>query len=667
MIKKWFIVLLACIGLQLNAQDLELGKVSIEELKLKQHPKDTSAVAAIIFSKAKTTFKYNLKDGFSIGTEFQVRVKIYKKEGLNWATFKVPFYIGYEEKNDESVQFSDAVTYNLVNGIVEKSKLKSEGNFITKINEYWKEASITLPNVKVGSIIEFKYFLKSENIIKFPSFYFQYEIPVNFAQFTTAIPGFFVYKALVTGFVPIKTVQKVSGGSFSFPNKYDRTRSDYVNFEQVISTYTAVDIPALKPEPYVDNLQNYRASLKHELEKTQFYEEAEKDFSSTWEGVTTSIFSEKEFGQQLESGLFFLDHVKEIIKNDSNTELTTETKMQRIFSYVQQRMNWNNENGYYTDKGVKEAYSNSTGNAAEINFILINMLRIAGVDANPVLVSTVDHGVPAYPNRTGFNYVIAAATIDGKNILLDATNKYAVPDVLPLKLLNWQGRLIRKGGSSEEINLVPKKPSAINHNLFARINPNGKIEGKIKMYYTTTESFLFREKQANQDQNTYLERLENKWNGLEISEYGIEENKTITTQPITEKFDFSTVNHCEIIAGKLYIYPMLFLTSSINPFVQEKRDMPIYFAYPKSRKYNFNLEIPAGYAVESIPNAIRISTQGKEVVFSINSVLVGNTIQIVINEEINGAIFVAEFYPELKSFYQKVIEKQNEKIILSKI
>lgn len=112
---------------------------------------------------------------------------------------------------------------------------------------------------------------------------------------------------------------------------------------------------------------------------------------------------------------------------------------------------------------------------------------------------------------------------------------------------------------------------------------------------------------------------------------------------------------------------MLFLTSSINPFVQEKRDMPIYFAYPKSRKYNFNLEIPAGYVVESIPNAIRISTQGKEVMFSINSVLVGNTIQIVINEEINGAIFVAEFYPELKSFYQKVIEKQNEKIILSKI
>lgn len=667
MIKNWFVVLLACIGLQLNAQDLELGKVSIDELKVKQHPKDSSAVAAIIFNRAKTTFKYNLKDGFSIGTEFQVRVKIYKKEGLNWATFKVPFYIGYEDRNDESVQFSDAVTYNLVNGAIEKSKLKSEGSFVTKVNEYWKEASITLPNVKVGSIIEFKYFLKSENIIKFPSFYFQYEIPVNFAQFTTAIPGFFVYKALVSGFAPIKTAQKVSGGSFSFPSRYDRTRTDYVNFQQVISTYSAENIPALKPEPFVDNLQNYRACLKHELEKTQFYQEPEKDYASTWEGVSTSIFEDKNFGKQLDFGLFFLDDVKEIIKNDTNTPLSSEEKMNSIFTYVQQRMNWNGENGYYTDKGVKDAYSSRAGNSAEINFILINMLRIAGVDANPVLVSTLDHGVPVYPNRTGFNYVIASATIEGKNVLLDATNKYTSPDILPLKLLNWQGRLIRKDGSSEEINLVPKQPSSINHNLFAKINSTGKIEGKFKMYHTATEAFLFRENQANQDQNTYLERLENKWNGLEITEYGTEENKTISSQAISEKFDFSTVNHCEIIAGKLYVNPMLFLTSAINPFVQENREMPIYFAYPKNRKYNFNIEIPAGYAVESSPKPIKISTQGNEVVFSMNSTVVGNTIQMIVSEEIKGALFKAEFYPELKTFYQNVINKQNEKIILSKI
>lgn len=666
--KKILFFLLFILGtIQGMCQDIELGKVSVNDLQQKQHGLDTSAVAAVIFNRAKTSFKYNPDNGFSIGTEFQIRIKIYKKEGLNWATFKVPFYIGYEEKNDESVQFSDAVTYNLVNGAIEKSKLKSEGSFVTKINEYWKEASITLPNVKVGSIIEFKYFLKSENIVKFPSFNFQYDIPVNFARFTTAIPGFFVYKGILSGYIPVQTVQKITTGSFSYPVKADRTRSEFVTFEQTVTTYSAENIPALTPEPFVDNLQNYRAILKHELEKTQFYQEPVKDYATTWAGVSTSIFEDKDFGQQLEFGVHFLTDVKEVIKNDTNTPIGSEEKMSRIFTYVQQRMNWNNENGYYSDKGVKEAYAHKTGNSAEINFILINMLRIAGVDANPVLVSTIDHGVPAYPNRTGFNYVIASATIDGKNVLLDATNKFTVPNVLPLKLLNWQGRLIRKDGTSEEINLVPKEPSTLNYNLFAKIDSSGKIDGKLKVYHSGTEALLLRENHGSQDENAYLEKLENKWNGLEISEYGIEENKAVNTQPISERLNFTTNNYCEIIAGKLYINPMLFLTSSINPFVQEKRDMPIYFAYRKNRKYNFNIDIPLGYEVEFSPKPIKISTQGKEVTFSFNSALVGNTIQIVISEEVNSAIFPADFYPELKSFYQNVINKQNEKIILKKI
>jgi len=59
---------------------------------------------------------------------------------------------------------------------------------------------------------------------------------------------------------------------------------------------------------------------------------------------------------------------------------------------------------------------------------------------------------------------------------------------------------------------------------------------------------------------------------------------------------------------------------------------------------------------------MRISTAGKEATFSVNTLNVGNKIQFIISEEINGAIFHAEFYGELKEFYQKIIEKQNEKL-----
>jgi hypothetical protein len=54
-----------------------------------------------------------------------------------------------------------------------------------------------------------------------------------------------------------------------------------------------------------------------------------------------------------------------------------------FFKFVQHKMNWNNQNGYYTDKGVIKAYIDRTGNVAEINFILTAMLKFAGINANP--------------------------------------------------------------------------------------------------------------------------------------------------------------------------------------------------------------------------------------------------------------------------------------------
>lgn len=667
-LNKWFLGFVFLISfVTLNSQNLELGKVSVAELQEKIHSIDTSAVAAVLSNKAKTSFKYNEKSGFSIHTEFQIRIKIYKKEGLSWANFEVPYYVGYENSIDDSVRFSDVVTYNLENGVVVKTKLNSEGSFKTNANKYWNVASITLPNVKVGSVIEFRYVLKSGNIVKFPHFNFQYEIPVNYAEYGTEIPGFFVYKAIVNGFLQAKTEQRVSTGTLHYANKNDFTRSDSVNFKQLISTYSASNIPALKYEPYVDNLENYRFSIQHELEKTQFYQEPVKDYATTWEGVAKTIFENKHFGKELEQGVYFLDDLKIILKKEESTTVTELEKLLIIFKFVQQKMNWNKENSYYTDKGVKEAYTNKIGNSAEINFILINMLKMAGINANPVLVSTKDHGIPVYPNRTVFNYVIAAANIGGKQILLDATSKFTAPDVLPLNALNWRGRLIRKDGTSDEINLVPEIPSKKNYTLLIAVDANGKIDGKFRVQNTNSEALIFREKFSGVNKESYLEKLENDLNGIEISDYAIENENTDLSKPVTEIFTFATTNHCEIIAGKMFINPMLFFTLSKNPFVRENRQMPLYFGYARQNKYNISVEIPAGFVVESLPKVMRISTAGKEATFSINTLNVGNKIQFIISEEINGAIFHAEFYGELKEFYQKIIEKQNEKIVLKRI
>jgi transglutaminase-like putative cysteine protease len=661
-IKLFFIVLFFGFFLKTNAQSLKLGKVSVAELEEKTYAADTTAAAAILYNKARTFFTYDIKYGFSINTEYFFRIKIYKKEGLNWANHKVPYRIGYEKLNDEKLEFSDGVTYNLENGNVVATKLKSEGIFKTTISKYWKEAAITMPNVKVGSIIEFKYLIKSENIVEFPDFNFQYEIPVNYSECVTEIPAFFVYKAVTKGGVKIGTESKIVTGSLSFANQYDHTRTESVTFDQINSKYIVKDMVALKEEPFVDNIQNYRVSIIHELEKTQFYQEPVKDYSVTWEGVAKTIYKDKDFGKELAERQYVVEDLTKIIKKEaSETE-----KMEVIFKFVQNKMNWNTKKGYYVDKGVKQAYTDGTGNVAEINFILMAMLNHAGIKADPVLISTIDNGIPVYPSRTVFNYVIAAVEIDGKRILLDATNKHTTSNILPLYTLNWSGRLIRQDGSSEEINLNPAFLSKKMLNMMVSVDGKGKLSGKYRVNTTDYEAFSFREKYAGINQQNYLEKVENEIPGIQISDYNIVNDKDLS-KPIIENFTFTADNQIEIIADKIYIDPLLFYTPTKNPFVLENREMPVYFGYPTQYKYNVNIAIPDGYVIETIPKPMNISTGENVGFFTFNISATTNAIQIVINKEVKSIIVAADFYETLKVFYKQMNDKLNDKIVLKKI
>ena len=78
-------------------------------------------------------------------------------------------------------------------------------------------------------------------------------------------------------------------------------------------------------------------------------------------------------------------------------------------------------------------------------------------------------------NRTAFNYVIAAVEIEEGLILLDATERYSVPNVLPIRDLNWFGRLIRKDGTSTEVNLTPTNISTEINNLQVTLDNKGEI------------------------------------------------------------------------------------------------------------------------------------------------------------------------------------------------
>jgi len=347
--------------------------------------------------------------------------------------------------------------------------------------------------------------------------------------------------------------------------------------------------------------------------------------------------------------------------SSSDTELIAS-----IFSHVQSRMTWNSYKGYTSDEGVKNAYKEKSGNIADINLILTSMLQKAGLNANPVLVSTRDHGVPMFPTMEGFNYVIVAVQLDGGNILLDASNKFTKPNLLPTRALNWYGKLIKKDGTYSTVNLVPNKISKENVVMNILLTENGDIEGKCRTHYNDYDAYLFRNTNASVVEEEYLEKLENTNEGMEISEYAIK-NKMKIGKPVIESFAFSLDAQADVIGDKIYFSPMFHMALKENPFKLEKRDYPVDFTYPWQERYMVNITIPEGYEITSIPENMNLSMPDNMGRFKYTIVKNANKLQVAVDITINQAIIPVNDYLGIKELYKNIIEKETEKVVLSKI
>lgn len=643
-----------------QAQKMKLDNVTQNELLEKRNPIDTSASAAYLFKKAKTTFVYSEKEGFVSTTEFQVKLKIYKKEGLKWANFKIPYYIGYTKLSDDSVNLISANTYNLENDKVIKTKVNSDGKFKEQLNEYWSFKSITFPNVKVGSIIELKYVLSTENISVLPEFQFQYDIPVNDAEYTTEIPEFYIYKGIQNGFVHIDKEEILENTSQNFEGKYNESKS--FRYRQIKTKYTAKNVPAVKDEAYVNNINNYYGKINHELQTIRMPEEEPKQIAKSWEDVARSIYEEKEFGEELKKKDYFIDHLKTQIANAN----TLEERANKVFNYVKNRMSWNGAYGYFPKRKLETAYFEKTGNIAEINLMLVAMLKMAGLQADPVLVSTRDNGFALFPNRSLFNYVIAAVVLENKTILFDASDKWSDANLLPERTLNGSGRLIKNDGTSTVIDLMPKSNSLEILNIMATVNPLGEISGKIRDQYFDYNALEFREKYNGIATESYIENIEKQHPGLEINDYEVLNNNDLS-KPIIESYSFITTNVTENIGDTMYLSPFLYFAKTENPFKQVTREYPIDFKFPFQYKFNISITIPDGYLIEvlPLPKAVTMPDNIGSFRYNINNIN-GNQIQLLFTIDINQAVITPEYYEALKNFYKEIVNKQTEKIVLKK-
>jgi hypothetical protein len=660
------------ITLNVQAQNFKFGKVSKTELAEKEHPQDSSANVAVLFKRESVRFDYRKGDGFTQVRTIHERIKIYNKEGFDWATKKVRLY---DKQNSESENLYKlkAYTYNLVDGKVTDDKLKNDGVFDEDLNKFWKVKSFTMPNIQDGCIIEFTYEISSP-FLAIDDLELQYTIPINVLEVSVKTPEYFIYNRVLnpqTTYIP--KIQETSSSrnesvtntlvsSDSYGSRNSETSVSQFSINENVIKINEIDIPALKDEPFIDNLGNYQAKLKLELTAIKYPNEPYKNLSSSWDAVTKTIYRSDNFGDQLNKSGYFEDDVDALIANLENNG----QKAFAIYNFVKSKVKWNGYYGYTTDAGVRKAYKEGVGNVGDINLMLVSLLRYAGISSNPVLISTKSHGIPLFPTRDGFNYVICFVEDQDVISLLDATGENATFNTLPVRDLNWQGRVIRENGSSTWIDLTPRKVSRDITGLSVKINSDFSAEGKVRDQKFDYVAKSYRDKYANVSNESYIKVLEKDKGDLLIANLEVEGKRNLL-EPIKITYEYTMDNALEEIGDKLYFSPLLFLSTDENPFKQDERKLPIDLVYPMSNKYMINIMLPEGYDVESLPEnqALDFANKTGEFKYLVNQN--GRFLQVNVELNINVSLILPQNYTFFKQFFAQVVEKESEKIVLKKI
>ena len=670
--KITLVLLSLCFTITVFTQDYKFGKISKDELEETFNPLDSSASATYLYKYRNTFFEYQQGEGFHLVTEIHERIKIYNKEGFGYATKQVSLH---KNGNDtEKVINIKGYTYNLLEEKIEETKLTKEGVFKTEKSKYFDETKFTMPNIKEGSVVEFKYRILSPFYYYVDDFDFQYDIPVKKLEAELEVPEYFVFKVNTKGFLPVIPKTETKRDKITFTNKARSggtgmrdgvARTSYsssdLDFTKKVSSYNLTNIPALKDESYVNNINNYRSSVKYELSYTKFPQSTIEYYSTTWEDVVKTIYKSSSFGNELDKTGYYEEDIDAIIGSISDPM----KRMALIFNFVKSKVKWNGYHSKYTDDGVKKAFKNQVGNVAEINLMLTSMLKYAGLNAYPVLVSTRKNGVPLFPTREGYNYVISCVKLPDGYILMDATNKYSTPNVLPYKVLNWQGRVISENGGSTLVGLYPKEKSKNIISMMVNLNEEGLIEGGCRSVKRNHDALLYRERYNDVNEEDFIEKLENKYNGLEISEFKVT-NGLDLSKPVMESYKFVKESQADIIGDKIYFSPMFFLRTAENPFKLEKREFPVDFGYPSSTKYQITIHLPEGYKVESIPEPMALLLPDNLGSFKFNISMGESSVQLLIDTTINESIITPLYYDALKEYFKQLIEKENEQIVLTK-
>ncbi|TXG39308.1 DUF3857 domain-containing protein [Seonamhaeicola maritimus] len=625
----------------------ESFQVKLADIETNTFEKDSTANAIVIYEYGNS---YVDKNEYDLRTEEKHKIKILNKEGFNNAT--VAIYLYKSKSYSEKVEDIKGTTYNKIDGTVVKTPLNKKDIFKENYNENFDIVKFTLPNVKEGSVITYSYKTISKYMFKYHGWEFQGKIPKLYSEYNASIPGNWLYHIKLVGGKKLaineskleKQCLKMSNGASADCGK---------------SKYAMKDIPAFIEEDYMTSEDNYLARIEYELETFKGMDGTIKHYTKTWETVDKEFRTDKEIGKQLKKKI----DIEELLSPDIINEKENLKRAKAIYQFVQENYTWNEEFRIFKDVSVKDLIKNKSGNVSSINILLHNLLRESNIDVKPVLLSTRRNGFPTkiFPVLSDFNYLIVQVTVNGETFLLDATDKYLSFGEVPFRCLNQTGRLLDFNTSSEWIDIIPNN-SNVFYNAEISIDENENISGTIQSRRTGYHAYDHR-KFYFKNKSNYLDRLENNSVDLVVSDFKTS-NSTSTSSTFEEQYNIEYT--AEETGENIYVNPFFVKFFKENPFKLQERTYPIDFGYKDSYNYTLKLNLGDFYEVVEKPKPVIGSLPNKAGRLFFSSTIMGNQLSLTFRIEFKEAIYAPEYYPYLKKFMNKIVNIQNNSLVLLK-
>lgn len=612
---------------------------------------DTTAQAVVLYEKG-----YSVMNGNKISYKLERIVKILGTEAISdFGTIDIA------KGKDVQTTDIDATTYNLEGTEVIEQSIHRSDIFKDKIQKGVTISKFNLPSLKRGSIIYYTYTTRKEGY-SIPDWDFQNEYPTLYSEYQINIPDYVIYSAMQKVNVPCITVKKKKEletcTSCTFSENYGKG-------QPISSSWVRRNVPAFKEEPFMSSNANYLEQVK--IRVTAVIDNGVTiNFYKNWDEYSKKYYykDNKLCGQAFDNNNFLKEKVAEL----TNGKVTDLDKAKAIFTYVRGNFHLKETNADATSD-IKDVFLSGKGSLFGINLLLTAMMRKAGLNSAPVILTTRSEEQlnQFYPDPQNINYLVCKIEVDKRDYFLDASAGYIPFGTLPAFCYNGYCRVITEQGGFAILN-----PDSVTNRtvVIASLNPEGDKFRLITDYQFGVISSMHYRKNWQEDSNKVkaelAQQLKAAYTSVTPPTYRFV-NPDRPDEPLKLRSEATLdLTHK---SDMVYFNPYFDKFFGQNPLPANNRTYPVEMNYLSDMNYILNFTLPDNFIVDDYPKSAVIKLGDGNLITMKNIMDYNETDKkfTIISRFISkSTVFNPENYTELRTFFDHVIEEQNKKIVLRK-